>query len=169
MYRTAGYEFAATSSDANEFNLIRYNFDWGDGTSDLTDYLYNGQTAYADHAWSSTGEKTINVTAQDSTGLWSSPSYLNVTILQESYEINVYGYGLEYGDLYPNVWIDGNYAGTAPIYGYPAAIGQHTITVDSYIDNWYFVCFSGHEWYTNPINVEVISDNLYETAVYANY
>ena len=169
MYRTAEYEFTATSSDANEFNSIRYNFDWGDGTSTLTDYHYNGQTAYASHAWSSTGEKTINVTAQDSTGLWSSPSYLNVTILQESYEINVYGYGVEYGDLYPNVWVDGNYAGTAPITGYLAAVGQHTITVDGCVDNWYFVCFSGHEWYTNPITVEVTSGNLYETAVYANW
>lgn len=168
--RDGEYNFSACSYDLNLYDYIRYNFTWGDDTYTLTDWDYHsGDTAYASHIWSSTGEFNVTVSAQDSYGLWSSPSDpLTVTVVPPSpptYLIHVTATDELYNELNPNVWIDGNYAGTAPFW-YPAAIGEHTVEVDNQIGNEYFAFFSGFSWYTNPIAVEVVSDNVDALAVY---
>lgn len=170
MHRTGEYEFDALTMDPNDYNAVRFNFTWGDGTYTLTDW-YDGYwvgnsyqfTGSATHAWNSLGEFNVTVTAEDSTELYSSPSDpLTVNILQESYQIYVSAY--DYYDSYElnePVWIDSTYVGHTPIYSYPAAIGWHTVEVAS----GNFAYFDGYDWYTNPVDVYV-SENTYLTAYY---
>ena len=76
------YSFWAYSTDING-DQIRYTFDWDDSTSTTTGYIPSGTLAYASHSWSSTGQFSVTVTAQDDTGLWSSqstPIIVNVQI-----------------------------------------------------------------------------------------
>ncbi len=71
-YTCTLYQFSAVSTDPNG-DTIRYTFNWGDGASTTTSYYASGQTAYASHSWYP-GTYQVTVTAQDSTGLSSSPS-----------------------------------------------------------------------------------------------
>jgi hypothetical protein len=74
--------FSASSTDPNG-DTIRYIFSWGDGTSTTTGYYSSGSTAYASHTWSSAGQFSVGVTAEDSTGRFSSQSSpLSVNVLQ---------------------------------------------------------------------------------------
>ncbi len=79
-YISQSYQYSAVSTDINGDN-IRYTFNWGDGTSTTTGWYSSGATVYASHSWSSTGQYSVQVTAEDSTYRSSSQSSpLTVTI-----------------------------------------------------------------------------------------
>lgn len=44
---------------------IHYKFDWGDGSTKITDYYASGEVASASYAWESSGEHPVRVQAQD--------------------------------------------------------------------------------------------------------
>jgi len=58
------YTYSTSTTDPNE-DLIRYLFDWGDGTTSWTDYYNSGETAKASHRWRGFGPYEIRVKAKD--------------------------------------------------------------------------------------------------------
>jgi hypothetical protein len=79
-YVGQSYSFWASSTDPNG-DQIRYTFNWGDSTSTTTGWYSSGATAYASHTWTSTGQYTVRVTAEDTTGRTSGQSSpINVNI-----------------------------------------------------------------------------------------
>jgi hypothetical protein len=174
-YRNVEYEFNAASYDSNEFDWIRYNFTWGDDTYTLTDWDYqSGDTAYASHIWSSTGEFNVTVTAQDSSAyeLYSSPSTMSVNVVPETYNIYVEAYDVDlHIEMNPYITIDSSHYGYAPFICYNLAVGEHTIEADSQIygTNYYFLCFEvdGDYYYDNPTEVEITDHFLPITAWYS--
>lgn len=82
-YVNGNYQFSAVTTDPNINDIIRYQFNWGDGTSTTTGYRVNGAAVYTTHTWSSAGQYSVTVSAQDNTGRWSSASNpLTVNIIQ---------------------------------------------------------------------------------------
>ncbi len=58
------YSFIAMSTDLDN-DSISYNFNWGDGTTNITDRLPSGMPVTLQHSWDSAGIYTINVTVSD--------------------------------------------------------------------------------------------------------
>lgn len=81
-YRNVWYTYSTSTIDPNGDN-IRYEFSWGDGTSNtVTGWYVSGATASASHYWSTSETYYVKVRAQDVYGPWSgwSPS-LTVNIV----------------------------------------------------------------------------------------
>ncbi len=67
------------SSDSGD--LVKFIFDWGDGTTSETDFVNSGQYVSLSHSWSREGVYLVRVRAEDGNGTssnWSEP--LEVTI-----------------------------------------------------------------------------------------
>ena len=75
-----GYSFAAMSTDPDEDD-IQYIFEWGDGSSDTTEFLSlpKGSAVNKIHSWEDPGDYTITVTVTD--GELSSSSEVEVQVL----------------------------------------------------------------------------------------
>lgn len=74
------YWYYSNTTDPNG-DIVRYLFDWGDGTSTWTGYYDSGETAEISHKWIQEGNYTIKVKARDAFGYeseWSNP--LTVTM-----------------------------------------------------------------------------------------
>jgi len=74
------FNYTASSNDPDE-DLVRYTFDWGDGTESITGDLISGFKANVNHSWSRAGTYQIKVIAFDEKGAasaWSEAQ--NVTI-----------------------------------------------------------------------------------------
>jgi hypothetical protein len=126
------YQFSACSIDDYGHN-VRYRFDWGDGSYTETNTWYaNGATEVASHSWSSDGTYAVRVQACcPYTGWtsWSSPIYVSIGV-HHWITINAYDAYLGEGwPLAPNVYVDGNFVGTAPVSVYVTR-ADHTITLD---------------------------------------
>ena len=65
------YGFSFSTTDSEEDN-IRYEVDWGDGSTTLTNYYSSGTLVTSYHQWDDEGDYYIKVRAQDEHGLWSS-------------------------------------------------------------------------------------------------
>lgn len=80
-YRGTSYTYSTATIDPDGDN-VRYQFDWGDGSTTMTVWYASGATASASHSWSSLGTYNVMVRAQDVYEEWScwSPS-LNVNIV----------------------------------------------------------------------------------------
>jgi len=70
-YRGTSYSYTTSTTDPNGDSL-KYEFDWGDGTTYTTDWYTSGATASASHSWGSLGTYYVKVRAYDATGAWSS-------------------------------------------------------------------------------------------------
>ena len=70
--------FWAFDSDDPDGNKVKYNIEWGDGTSTETDYSYIA--VEASHTYAELGEYTINATAEDEKGLLSHVSSFQLKI-----------------------------------------------------------------------------------------
>jgi hypothetical protein len=134
-YTGISYEFNASSIDPSGHD-IRYIFDWGDGSPQTwTNYHPSNTTVYANHTWTSEGIYSVTVRAQCDNGAWSSwsdPLDINIGNVIVYHWLTVNAYDAYLGEGYPlapNVWIDGNYVGTAPVSAYLPS-GWHTVTVD---------------------------------------
>ncbi|MCW4044948.1 MAG: PKD domain-containing protein [Candidatus Bathyarchaeota archaeon] len=159
------YQFSASSTDPYGHN-IRYTFDWGDGSPQtVTGWYAPGATAYASHSWGSGGVYSVTVKAQCANGAWSSwssPHFINIGNQQVWLTVDAYDY--IYGNpLYPNIYIDGNWAG----YGYVSVqvtAGYHSVLVDDPVWNGYLGCYD-YLWcftdgYGNGQNRPVFSNKL---------
>jgi hypothetical protein len=76
----ATYNFSAYTIDLDG-DQVKYTLDWGDGTISITDFVYSGTAASANHTWVKAGTYLVKANAMDSRGAssgWSEP--LIVTI-----------------------------------------------------------------------------------------
>jgi hypothetical protein len=73
-YIGTSYIYSTTTTDPNN-DQIKYTFDWGDGSQDITNFVNSGQ-ASANHIWTNPGTYYVKVRATDFGGLSSvwSPS-----------------------------------------------------------------------------------------------
>jgi len=70
-YRWTSYPYTASTTDPNG-DYLKYKFDWGDGTSTLTeDWIPSGVPATESHRWNNIGAYIVRVRAKDTTGAWS--------------------------------------------------------------------------------------------------
>jgi hypothetical protein len=144
-YTNTAYQFTASATDPYGYYLT-YTFNWGDGSSPTTTGLYSsGTPVQVSHSWSTAGPYTISVKAQSQNGVSSSTSYYGVTINnpQPVYHYLTVGAGSAYTacPLYPSVYVDGNYVGTAPL-TISVLEGWHTVEVDYWVWNPYLSCYS---------------------------
>ena len=59
------YTYSASAVDTDNDDMLRYIFDWGDGTSYTSEIVPSGFTISAVHNWSTWGEYVLTVTAED--------------------------------------------------------------------------------------------------------
>jgi len=136
------YQFSASAADSQDHE-VRYLFDWGDGNQTLTDYYPSYSTVTLNHAWSSQNYFTVKVKAQcendDTWSDWSNPKTVMIGTIQWL-SIDAYD---EYNwwELPPNVYVDDDWVGTAPV-AVPVFEGWHTVYVDDPYGYWYFLEFS---------------------------
>ena len=83
----SSYSFMTSATDPAK-NKVQYTFDWGDGTTNVTDFVDSGTSANASHIWSPTQFKStyyVRARATNNKSLssdWS--SYLAVQIIDPS-------------------------------------------------------------------------------------
>jgi hypothetical protein len=70
------YNASAIDNDGND---VRYQFRWGDTSSDTTGWYPSGGTTSIPHSWNSPGTYVVSVLAQGANGFWSDMSSLTAT------------------------------------------------------------------------------------------
>lgn len=81
------YTYCTTSTDPDS-DLIKYTFDWGDGTTIDTEYLPSGSTASATHRWTTVGDYSVKVKAVDcrsASSDWSDPLLVDILLRQSGW------------------------------------------------------------------------------------
>jgi hypothetical protein len=96
-YVCVAYNYSSGAFDANG-NTIRYEFDWGDGTTNTTGFCPSGQNISFLHFWDRPGTYNVKVRAQDSTQAWSNWSPENAVTITE----NDAGSGADAGNNFSN-------------------------------------------------------------------
>jgi hypothetical protein len=167
--------FTASSVDTLN-HQVRYFIDWDDDSQTQTDWYNSGSTIYPSHSWNSSGQKTITITAESDQGVWSSSSYYLVNIGPPVYHwLTVNGYFPYFqAELHPNVWIDDNWVGTAPVTVQVTSY-YHTVRVDNYIPllpglSAMFYCMidsNNNVYYTYSTSILVNTDTT--VTAYYNY
>jgi hypothetical protein len=160
VYAGYEYQFCASSTDPNELETIAYTFDWGDGTNSTVDGYSSGDTAYASHTWSSTGEYYVTAIAQDSYGLYSDtsdPVGVNVEELEPTYNLGFDAYDDTWTQINVGVYIDNNWVGTTPCTTYLHA-GTYYVSFDNSFYEWwgdyeYLVSGSGYVYLSSDTGV----------------
>jgi hypothetical protein len=125
------YTFTTSATDSYGHD-IRYIFDWGDGSNTTTSYHPSGEKVSEAHSWTSDGEKVVTVTAQCENGEYGSGISYNTITIASYHLLTVYAFDAYLGEgypLYPEVYIDGNPVGTAPVTVNLTAT-EHTMTAD---------------------------------------
>jgi len=74
---TIDYTFNALDGDADD---LRFIIDWGDSTSETTDYVSSGDDKIVSHTWTAGGSFTITVKAEDVFGMQGPVSTKVVTM-----------------------------------------------------------------------------------------
>lgn len=169
------YQFSASAADSQD-HMVRYLFDWDDDTTTLTGYYPSYATVTANHSWGSAGQYSVKVKAQCESGVWS--SWSSPRVINIGYRaLTVLAYN-QYGrQLYPSLWIDDVYVGTAG-YTYPVTTGDHEIGVVGgglefyeghyYIHYFYRYYYDSTYNYNNPITLSITEDKTV-TAYYYTY
>ncbi len=108
------------------------------------------------HSWSSSGEKVVTVTAQCDNGAYGTGvSYNTITIANYRW-LYVDAYDAYYGwELYPDVYVDGDWVGRAPV-AIQVIDGWHTVYVEDPYVYWYLVGLS--DGYGNGASRPIYSD-----------
>jgi hypothetical protein len=148
------YQFSASATDPCGYSLT-YEYNYGDGS---------GWTTATTHTYTSPNVYTVTARAHSSTGL-TRESTTSVTI---GNMLSVYASVGGWIELYPNVQIDGNTVGTAPI-SVPVTSGSHTVTVDdptpdTLVPGYYdsFSCFidNDYNYYHNGQSIPITSPKI---------
>jgi hypothetical protein len=145
------YQFSASATDPCGYSLT-YDYNYGDGS---------GWTTATTHTYTSPNVYTVTARAHSSTGL-TRESTTSVTI---GNILSVYASVWDVIPLSPNVYVDGNPVGTAPVY-VPVTSTSHTIVVDDPTqDSWIpgysdsFNCFidNNNNVYYNGQSIQITS------------
>jgi hypothetical protein len=153
-------------------NSVQYRFDWGDGSNTTTNFYSDGEAATnIYHTWNTGGLFSVRVQAKTQNSAWSSwsdPIVVNIdnqppcTLAVIAYDTYNGGY------ISPNVWIDGSWAGYAPL-AVQVPPDYYSVTLDHYYGvlylPWYGGLTDGYNSYNNGDFIPVYSD----TAVWALY
>ncbi len=137
-------DFSATAIDPSG-HQIRYIFDWGDSTTTETGNYNSGDTASASHNWENSGIYNVKVQAiceNEVHSSWSATHEINIGNVVIYHYLTVEAYSSTIGTgypLYPAVYVDNNYVGTAPV-TVPVQQGWHDIEVDYWVWNPYLSC-----------------------------
>ena len=83
------YTYETSTTDPNG-HKVRFEFDWGDGSSSFTDYVNSGATATATNTWYRQGDFQIKVRAEDEYGEQSEWSDPLVVSMPKSKNINLH-------------------------------------------------------------------------------
>jgi len=158
-YKHTTYTYETSSTDPL-FDIVHYEFDWGDGTRNWTDwYVIDGShIASADHSWSTGGIYNVRVRTQDCRDAWSDWSQSLAVNIHCSLTVTTRTTtGYQISNV--KVWVDGN------LYYSPVTVtvsaGAHTVEAESDF-------MRGTFWYTfdhwqdrstqNPRSVNVPTD-----------
>lgn len=113
--RGLSYTYSTTTVDPDGDN-VRYQFDWGDGTTTTTGWYASGVAASASHSWSNPGIYQVQVRAQDVYEEWSCRSpiltvtvnILYVTLTLRVPQAPAQGYDTDGTPREPvSIWVDG--------------------------------------------------------------
>lgn len=169
IYLGKSYTYTTSTIDPNG-DMLRYEFNWDDGTVTRTDWYPSGVTVSASHVWSVAKDKYyVKVRAQDNTGTWSDWSPALTVNRLCNLTISVSGLS---GSTGVKIWVDGT-----PYTAYvssPVKItvtaGQHTIEAEKVIYAGYATyLFSywldGTIYTANPLTIQ-IKENKLITAYY---
>lgn len=77
----------STSAIDRDRDMLKYTFDWGDGTTSETDLVESGESASAAHVWRAGGLYQVKAVAKDSNGgssMWSDPLIVSVSSVRNS-------------------------------------------------------------------------------------
>jgi hypothetical protein len=144
------YNFNAAAADSQS-HQIHYYFDWGDGTGQWvpqSGYVDSGENVQASHSWTTTGEKTITVTAQCENGEWNTgPAYYGVHV-GNWYWLNVeavddYYYDLVNTPIYVNDYYIGTYSASVFL---PEDWYEVYVEPEAYWENGLCYCYDTPFW-----------------------
>ena len=82
-YTATSYSYSTSATDPDG-DQVKYNFDWGDGTTSETGFVNSGTPASKSHSWSSPGPYYVKAKATDSHGAssgWSNSRSVIITRL----------------------------------------------------------------------------------------
>jgi hypothetical protein len=167
------YQFTASSTNPYDGHMIRYTFDWGDGSPPSeTGYVSSGVPVSRSHTWTVSGDFYVKVTAQGNYGAssWSS----SLIHIGEQYQLTVLAVD-QYGQPgYVPLSIDYTYVGTTG-YAYTVTEGSHLIAVPNFISEGPFYAqfqyyyYDGNIHYNNPTVVSVTEDKTVTAHYAVNY
>lgn len=128
------YSYSTGAFDANGDN-VKYEFSWGDGTTNQTGFVSSGTNATFSHSWNNVGIYNVTARAQDSNGQNSTWSQ-NLTVTVEAamktmtngnfYVPNVSASRLKIERLFSNSNLTGDQVG-AEVSGYPFQFPDGTV------------------------------------------
>jgi hypothetical protein len=139
------YQFSASATDPCGYNLT-YTYNYGDGS---------GWTTQTTHTYNSPSQYTVTAKAQSSTGLTSQNS--TTVVIGNVLTVQAILNGLYPID--PNVYVDSNPVGTAPI-SVQVSSGYHTVAVDTPIygfANFQYFIDQNYNYYYNGESIQVTS------------
>jgi PKD repeat protein len=106
------------------------------------------------HTWTSAGAYTVTVTAQSQNGVISSPRYYGVAINNPQpvyHQLTIYAFNEFQGNEYPNVYLDNNYIGTAPL-SVQVTEGYHTVAVEDPVWDQFWFAYGGFQYMVDQNN-----------------
>ena len=134
------FDVSSTTSDSAD---VRYWVFWGDGSRTLTYNYSSGYTATVSHSYGVPRDYTITVFAESTLGVWSNAGYHIIYFTDPNAQHTLYVQATDvYNTLYPEVYLDGEPIGTAPL-SISVSEGWHYIDMDSQAYDPYF------NWYVN--------------------
>ena len=86
-YTVTSYTYSTSATDPDGY-LVKYTFDWGDGTTSETGFVNSGTTASKSHSWSSAGTYYVKAKATDSKGASSGRSSSKAVMITQSINDN---------------------------------------------------------------------------------
>ena len=96
------YRYTSSAVDPDD-DMVRYCFDWGDGSTTWTGYYDSGETAEASHIWTEQGIFIINVKARDIYGYESERSNLLSITMPRQKEVSTSF--LQFFQNHPNLFL----------------------------------------------------------------
>jgi hypothetical protein len=145
-------DFSASSLDSKG-HIVQYRFDWGDGsTYEETGWYSNGDYGSASHYWSSGDFYTVRVQARcpnTGWGSWSEPLVVNIGNQPVYHWLTVIAVdGQLWYPLYPDIYIDGDYAGYGSV-SVQVLEGDHSVWMSDPTWNGYWMCWSYLSYYSD--------------------
>ena len=92
------YDFSAVDPDGDE---VKFHIDWGDETSEWSDFTSSETTITVSHTWEEQGDYTITVYAQDSNGFDGPESTLPITMPRFRAANNIF---IKFFGRHPNIF-----------------------------------------------------------------